>query len=291
METAAILAAITLLAAPVVSPAQTVVFSGTYKAAGMSKSLAFNGYEPSGSGTYPVFVYVTGTKLSPWSGDDQLIVQEMAEKGFVAAAVDYPTRMKYPTSCSQMMDTVGDVFDSADSGSAINAIDARPKADIAKGLVVMGFSQGANIASLAKNFDADVDAVFLIGNGYVQWGATCYDANSTVIGADRTRSVAGIADSAYVFSGGPGGNADENRMVQEVTTGVSCGPTATNCTFPDGSGWYLVQASETASGHEDHCFHYDSLCGGLPMDAEFLGGTHFWSLGPALDWLAGFTQP
>lgn len=266
-------------------------FSGSYRTATMTKSLAFNGYEPNDGGTHPVFVFVTGTKLSSWSGDDQLITQEMAQKGFVAVSVDYATRMKYPTSCSQMMDTVEGVFDSADAGSAINAIAARPTADVSKGLVVMGFSQGANIASIAKNFDADVAAVFLIGNGYVQWGATCYDDASTVITADRTRSVAGQSDAAYVFSGGPGGDVDQNRMVQEVTTGVSCGPTATNCTFPDGSGWYLVPASETADGREDHCFIYQSGCGGLPMDTEFLGGSHFWSLGPALDWLASFTQP
>jgi len=265
-------------------------FSDSYRTSSMNKSLSVNGFEPAGSGTYPVFIFVTGTKLSPWSGDDQLIVQEMAEKGFVAASVDYLTRTKYPTSCSQMMNTVEGIFNSSDSGSAANILASRSKADISKGLVVMGFSQGANIASLAKNYNTDVEAAFLIGNGYVQWGATCIDADSTAISTDRVRSIVGASDSAYVFSGGPGGDISQNRMIQEVTTGISCGAGATSCTSPGGSGWYLVTASETAYGREDHCFHYSSGCGGIPMDAEFVGGNHFWSLGPSLEWLSGFTQ-
>ena len=265
-------------------------FSGSYRTSLMTKSLSINGFEPASPGTYPIFIYVTGTKLSPWSGDDQLIVQEMAEKGFVAASVDYLTRTKYPTSCSQMLDTVEGIFNASDSGSAANILASKPKADISKGLVVMGFSQGANIASLAKNYNSDVDAAFLIGNGYVQWGATCYDASSTVISSDRLRSIVGASDSAYVFSGGPGGDISQNRMIQEITTGISCDAGATSCTASDGSGWYMVTASETTYGREDHCFHYSSGCGGIPMDSEFVGGDHFWSLGPSLEWLAGFTQ-
>lgn len=203
--------------------------------------MSINGYEPAAAGTYPVFVYVTGTKLSP--------------------------------------------------ASAISVVASRPKADVSKGLVVMGFSQGANIASLAKNYDAAVEAVFLIGNGYNNMGLTCYPDSATAITADRSRSVMGANDAAYV-SAGYGGSLDANRQVMETTSGVSCGPTAASCTAPDGSGWYLVQSFETAAGKEDHCFHYaSSFCGTVPFDANFLGGSFFWSLGPSLDWLASFTTP
>jgi len=74
--------------------------------------------------------------------------------------------------------------------------------------------------------------------------------------------------------------------------GASCGETALSCTSPDGSGWYLVQASETADGYDDHCFYSgEGFCGDYPMDAEFEYGTQWWSLGPCLDWLADFGSP
>lgn len=271
--------------------AAETTFATTYKTASMRKALPINGYEPAAAGTYPVFIYVTGTKLSPWSADDQLITQEMAQRGFVAASVDYSTRANYPGTCAGLNAAVREIFDVADAASAVRVVGSRPKADVSKGLVVMGFSQGANIASLAKNYDAAVQAAFLIGNGYNNMGISCYPDSATTITADRSRSVMGASDAAYTFAG-YGGSLDANRQVMETTSGVSCGPTAASCTAPDGSGWYLVQAFETAAGKEDHCFHYASaFCGTVPFDASFLGGNFFWSLGPSLDWLAGFTTP
>lgn len=271
---------------------QTTQFSTTYKAAGMNKALSINGYEPSAAGTYPVFIYVTGTKLSPWSADDQLVAQEMAGRGFVAVSVDYPTRMLYPGNCSILSTTVAQVFSAADPASAVNVVASRAKADLTKGLVVMGFSQGANIASLAKNFNASVAGAVLIGNGYTSWGASCYGDGYTAITGAQSRSLIGATDSAYVFNGGPGGNIDQNRIVMETTSGMSCGPAATSCTDAGGGGWYIVQAFETASNNDGHCFFYGSSpCGGMPLDAQFVNGSHYWSLEPSLDWLAAFATP
>lgn len=272
--------------------AQTTQFSTTYKASGMNKALSINGYEPSAAGTYPVFIYVTGTKLSPWSADDQLITQEMAQRGFVAVSVDYSTRMLYPGNCGILSTAVAQVFSASDPASAVNVVEARPKADITKGLVVMGFSQGANVASLAKNFNASVAGAVLIGNGYTSWGASCYGDGYTAITGSESRSLIGATDSAYVFNGGPGGSIGQNRIVMETTSGMSCGPAATSCTDAGGGGWYIVQASETASNKDGHCFFYgNSPCGGMPMDAQFTGGAHYWSLEPSLDWLAAFATP
>lgn len=271
---------------------QQTQFSMTYKTASMNKALSINGYEPSAAGTYPVFVYVTGTKLSPWSGDDQLITQEMAQRGFVAVSIDYTTRMLYPANCAGLTTAVTQVFSASDPLSAVNVVDSRAKADITKGLVVMGFSQGANVASLSKNFNASVAGAVLIGNGYTSWGASCYGDGYTALTGSQSRSLIGATDSAYVFNGGPGGNIDQNRIVMETTSGMSCGPSATSCTDAGGGGWYLVQAFETAAGKDGHCFHYgNSACGGMPMDSAFVSGSHYWSLEPSLDWLAAFATP
>lgn len=271
---------------------QETQFSMTYKAASMNKALQINGYEPSAAGTYPVFIYVTGTKLSPWSADDQLITQEMASRGFVAVAVDYTTRMLYPGNCAGLTTPVTQVFNPSDPASAVNVVAGRAKADVSKGLVVMGFSQGANVASLAKNANPSVAGAVLIGNGYTSWGASCYGDAYTALTGSQTRSLMGATDSAYVFNGGPGGDIDQNRIVMETTSGMSCGGAATSCTDAGGGGWYLVQAFETASGKDGHCFHYgNSPCGGMPMDTQFVSGNHYWSLGPSLDWLAAFATP
>ena len=271
---------------------QETQFSTTYKTASMTKALQINGYEPSAAGTYPVFIYLTGTKLSPWSADDQLITREMAQRGFVAVAVDYTTRMNYPFNCAGLTTPAVQVFDASDPFTAVSVVEARPKADLSKGLVVMGFSQGANVASLSKNVNPSVAAAYLIGNGYTSWGASCYGDAYTILAGSQTRSVMGAIDNAYVFNGGPGGSIEQNRLAMETTSGMSCGASATSCVDAGGGGWYLVQAFETASGKENHCFHYgNSPCGGTPMDAAFVSGTHYWSLEPSLDWLAAFATP
>lgn len=274
-----------------IAAAAETTFSATYQTGTMNKPLSINGYEPTAAGTYPVFIYVTGTKLSPWSADDQSITQQMAQRGFVAAAVDYSTRMNYPSTCAGLNTAVREIFDNMDPTSAISVVTSRPKANVSKGLVVMGFSQGANIGSLSKNYDAAVQAVFLIGNGYNNMGISCYPDSMTTITGDRMRQAMGANDNAYAF-GGYGGNIDANRQVLQTTSGVSCGATATSCIAANGSGWYLVQAFETTDGKDTHCFHYGNrLCGGFPFDANFSSGTAFWSLAPALDWLKTFTTP
>lgn len=263
-------------------------FSMTYQAGGMTTPLAVNGYEPEADGSYPVFVWITGTRLSSWSGDDQQITRSMAERGFVAVSVDYRTRPSYPTSCAELMGTVQDLFDGTDPNSAMSQINLRSKADITQGILVAGFSQGGNVAALAKNVNAGVEAAFVIGHGYTSWGESCYANTDTLLPPDRIRSIMGANDMAWPL----GGNVATNRVMLEMTSGYSCGASALTCLQPDGSGWYLVQASETADSVDAHCFYYGTgFCGTLPFDREFELGNHDWSLQPSLDWLAGFANP
>ncbi len=263
-------------------------FSTTYQTSTMMTSHSVNGYEPQDDDLYPVFIWITGTRLSPWSADDQEITRRMAERGFVAVSIDYSTRERYPRSCVQLQDTVKEIFDETDPSSAINQINARDKADITQGIVVSGFSQGGNIAALAKNYHPGVKAAFVIGHGFTSWGASCYSNDATVLPSNRIRSIMGATDTAWPAGGDPA----TNRAMLEITTGSTCGPSTLNCIQQAGNGWYLVQASETADHLDVHCFYYGtSLCGNLPLDAEFEAGDHHWSLNPSLDWLASFISP
>ncbi len=169
--------------------------------------------------------------MTPWSGDDEVITNLMADRGFVALSVDYSTRRRYPNNCADLNEAVAQVFDASDSSSAINQIAALAKADINKGIVVAGFSQGGNLASLANNYNSSVEAAFVIGHGYVGWGADCYKSQYITLGANSMRSVMGANDAAFTpyFT-------DDPRTMVEQTTGYSCGASAINCEQPDGSG-------------------------------------------------------
>ena len=269
---------------PAPPPNTEIEVSATYKTSDMDKALDICGYKPAtGGGPLPLFVYVTGTRMNPCNDDDAKITLEAAKKGFVAISVDYGTRRKYPFSCDTLKTSVRQIF-GAESGSAINSIaSAIGNVDLTS-IVVMGFSQGANIASLSKNNglgSPNVKAAFLIGNGYENWGSTCYNKGNVDLSSSEIRSAIGQYDSIFQNGGGP----DENRAQMETTTGVSC-DSALSCIDPGGGGWYLVQGSETASGRDGHCFHYLSGCGGT-FDSNFVATGNEWTLPNSLDWLAG----
>ena len=259
----------------------------TYQADGMALPRTLNGVMPAGDGQYPVFVYVTGTTMTPWSEDDQVITTQMARRGFVSVSVDWDTRPLYPFNCDTLTTSVGKLFDASDPDSAINRIGALPKADLARGIVVAGFSQGGNIASMARNFHPGVEAAYVIGHGYVFWGEACYAIEQTALPPSRIRSAFGAEDAVWP----QGGTRDRNRVMLERTTGASCGSSATQCVSPDGSGWWLVSRTATADGQANHCFHYGNRgCDRVPFDAEFESGDAWWALPASLDWLAGFAD-
>lgn len=61
------------------------------------------GQEPAAQGRYPVFMYFTGG-VGPfqalyWGNDGQIMVNEMANRGFVAISVEYDSR-SFPTCLS-----------------------------------------------------------------------------------------------------------------------------------------------------------------------------------------------
>jgi hypothetical protein len=206
----------------------------------------------------------------------------MAERGFVAVSVEY-NNGSYPGNCNTMLARAEDIFGITDPGSAISVICDLPSADCDLGIVVSGFSQGANLASLAKNYDDRVEAALLIGNGYTGAVQSCLQDSATVITSDRIRSIVGANDTAF---GASGPLAVRNQQV--VTTGKSCGAGAYDCIGVDGSGWYMVQSFETAAGHDDHCFMFGGNSCYPPIDNTFANGTDVWCLDPSLDWLASF---
>jgi hypothetical protein len=122
------------------------------------------GYEPAEAGKYPLFIYVTGTTMNFKGPEAMAITNEMAKRGFVAATVDY-ANSTYPTTCSRMHTRASCIFNPNSANSAVTKLCARAKADCSRGIVVAGFSQGANITALSRNYDSRVKGAYLLGHG------------------------------------------------------------------------------------------------------------------------------
>ena len=251
---------------------------------------AIVGHEPSDAGKFPVFIYLTGTKM-PFNGPEaKLFTQQAAARGFVAAAVDYDSS-SYPT-CSLMTKKASCIFNAGSANSAVSKLCARAKADCTKGVVVSGFSQGANLAALSKNYDARARAAYLIGHGDKASGiidvSSCADNARTTLLPSQMRSINGENDEFF------GGNASGVRTQLQKVVGVSCAG-AWSCLKADGSGWLMVRPTEVADRTANHCYFYQNgnraCTSHNGFDATFQNGTAPWSLGPNLDWLASRTGP
>jgi len=243
------------------------------------------GHEPKAAGSYPVFIYLTGTLMKFNGPEAQRITQEMAKRGFVAAEVEYDNSA-YPY-CRSMSAKAKCIFDGKSKASAVSQVCAREKADCARGIVVSGFSQGANLAALSRNENENVRAAYLMGHGDKALNqfdvSRCADDATTVLAPSQLRSVNGEADLFFGTA-----LAGVRKQLQKVV-GVQC-PEATHCEQTDGSGWFIVESKELEDGAADHCYFlnkantYCSTYDGL--DPTWEKGAEPWSLRPNLDWLA-----
>ena len=277
----------------------TTAFTATYTGQGSGSSSCnstFNisGQEPSTTGTFPVFLYMIGTTETFTNASATAAVASMASRGFVAATIAYNSGSF--SNCTTISGKAKCIFNGASSTSALATLCARAKADCSKGVVVGGFSQGAVIATLAKNFDSRVQAAWGMGDGvrYSFFNLTsCMGNGNRTLTSDRLRAVDGEKDqfigAANAFS--TTGDAAHVRTQFQTLTGLSCGTTGTNCLQSNGSGWYIVQNAQVADGSADHCYMRASGdCGGSQnsLDAGWQTGTATWELNANLDWLNTF---
>lgn len=264
----------------------------SWKPRGSGKPLSIDGYAPVSGGPFPVYVWLPGTYLSHWSDDVKIYAMDMARRGFVAVSVDYANE-SYPRECQEFNNKAADVF-GPKKRTAISALcTLRDDADCTgRGIAVSGFSQGANIANLARNYNPQVRAAYLVGN-VEPVVSDCWDSGDTLIDGTRVRSVMGELDEIA------GGSYDKVRASLVSTTGInSCGTGAYDCIIePGGHGWYIVQPAETASGGASHCFQHcgdNCFCtssgSGVfdanyysdePVDPEFV-----WGMRKSHEWLS-----
>ena len=272
-------------AALVASQSFTMSYGG---GGGCSSTYQIKGYEPVTAGHYPVFVFLTGTTM-PFDGSvDENLIQYMGGQGFVAATVQYANGT-YPSSCSTAQSRASCIYNTSSSTSAISKICSRANADCAnKGIYVSGFSQGANLSSMAANYGANMRAAYLIGNGDVAGGfynlSGCLDKSHLTFSSSQLREVDGQSDQFF-----GGSQSGVQKQLQNVT-GVSCAAGSYDCLQADGSGWRIVANSEVSDGTADHCYYYSGAnytCSSFSaIDTRWNTGSVDWEKIQDLTWLA-----
>lgn len=246
-------------------------------------------FEPEAKGRHPLFVYLTGTRMRHDGPEARKLGEEMARRGFVAVSIAYENRAY--AYCSSMRAKAQCLFGKSGSLSALSKLCQRENVDCERGVVVAGFSQGANLSALARNYEPRVVGALLLGHGHraarFMDTTPCQAAASTVLEPGQTRSITGEADGFF------GDTLEGVRKQLEVVSGRSC-PGAVDCLQPDGSGWYIVRNTQVRDGGADHCFffdHADGYCAKFKgLDANWSEGKEPWSLAPSLDWLASKTK-
>jgi hypothetical protein len=270
----------------------TSSFTASYQGQGSggattcNTSYTITGQEPAAAGTYPVFLYMVGTTETSTNASATAAVQGMADLGYVAATIQYDSGEF--GSCTQIGGKAQCIFDPNTSSSAVETLCGRAKADCTKGIVVGGFSQGAIIATLAKNTDSRVQAAWGMGDGvsYASFSvSSCMANGNRTLASDHLRAVNGVMDQ---FTGST--EAAQQTNMQSLT-GFTCAAGSTSCLQSNGSGWIIVQTNQTVSGVADHCYMRDGGCSASEnsLDSGWESGSMNWELEANLQWLTQFT--
>jgi hypothetical protein len=247
------------------------------------------GHEPAVAGRHPLFLYLTGTRMAYDGPEARKITEEMARRGFVALSVQYENRAY--AYCNSMRAKAQCVFGKGGSESALAKLCARANVDCGRGIVVAGFSQGANLSAMARDYDSRVLAALLLGHGNraarAMDSTQCQAASATAFDLAQTRAIDGEHDGFF------GDTADGVRKQLEIVSGRSC-PGAMDCLQPDGSGWYIVRDAQLRDGSADHCYFLDAADGYCAkfkgLDENWAEGNEPWALKPNLEWLAGHVK-
>jgi hypothetical protein len=247
------------------------------------------GHAPSAPGRYPLFVYLTGTTMRVDGPEAMALTRAMAERGFVALSVGYENGAY--AYCTGMQQKARCLFGPPESASALSALCARPDVDCDRGIVVSGFSQGANLGSLAKDLEPRVRGAYLLGHGHRAANfmdvSACMEHDKTALAPSELRSVNGEHDGYF-------GEVPARVQAQlERVTGAHC--SEATCLDAQGAGYVMVRDGELADRTADHCYFFhsaDGRCAKLEgLDPVWEKGSAPWSMGPSLDWLAARVTP
>jgi hypothetical protein len=274
-----VIAVVCMACASIMAQSSIVSFSDTYKGTlldgpSCSVNQPILGYQPSTPGSYPLFVYEVGTISAYNGGDADASLRAAAARGFVAISAKYNNG--FNRDCTTLNNKAMCLYNSS-AQSALSKGCAR--ADCSKGIIMGGFSQGSQLALIAKNYDSRVKAVWTQGVGMSSNVPldSCLSANTRVLPADRVRMINGEHD-IYV----------PDSSAAEAITGMICAPGVKECMRADGSGWYRVQNSDIGGDYADHTFFAKGFLTGQFEPGYLPPYQSPWSIERNLDWLQSY---
>ncbi len=238
-----------------------------------------------GPGPYPVFVWTPGTFEVFADPLSLLFVSQMAQRGFLAASVQYSNTQLMAQTCNAYTQGAKGIFDATRSTSAVSTVCALSSAQCGRGVVTAGISQGGMLAVLARNYAPNVKAAYALSAGDINQLApgidlaACMGKQTTTIPANRLTIVNGQSDPSF-----------GSQASIQGASGIACPSGSSQCWSPDGSGagWYRVQNSQMTDGTADHCYIDVGGCNDK-FDPHWMPpAASNWSLGPNLDWLSTF---
>jgi hypothetical protein len=230
---------------------------------------------PDAPGTYPVFIYFGGTSEAGFTNSTRSILNEAATQGFLAAAVSYENVTLPPDFCGPPpgfssglgFNKVRCAFSSSPT-SAVSTICAHPKAGgCTQGIVTSGFSQGAAIATMARNFNTRVRGTWATGFSNINFAGAaqpCFNQGVRLLANTRLRVTNGVNQFGTNLQPTPlasynqvtGRNCSTARNGFSFPPFIIAPPVVDNClNGPNGSGWKVALTSELSAGNTaQHCF-------------------------------------
>lgn len=212
------------------------------------------GARPVAAGNYPVLLYVHGT-YADWGNNKEgrEFVKRAASLGYVAMALTYSSGSSLNDAGLQRHAYC--MFDQNHGKDGLTAACAVSGANCSNGVVLTGFSQGAAIAAIAKNYNESVKAVWGIG-------LSAYIYPSHTVPTNALPSPYGtrvLPSDKLVINMGQASNLFKKDLIAEdlpslkQLTGVDCAGDY-RCLQSNGSGYYVVANTEVADGTADHAY-------------------------------------
>jgi hypothetical protein len=233
----------------------------------------------SGSPVCPLYVWIDATGKNFFREvADKVFLREMVRRGFVSCAVQYDdSSLGYFKGCPSFERRSRDIFDLNRAGSLTNQV-CGVYANCSKGIATHGFSQGAHIVALARNYAA-VTAALLFGNGnfftflILKKDVSCMNDGQQALPKERRRSIVGVFDDRFGSKGGV-------LAQQKATSGYDCGSNFDCLGTDNGAGYHIAPGG-------DHSFFFAVNDGANSQFTNaFLNDDDIWGLTSNFDWLA-----
>lgn len=269
---------------------------------------------PNIRGVFPIGILLGGTSNNDGSLHQSVLATRLAQRGVIAAEVAYNNSTARGCGCDgkgfpgqqgcgspfiTYYHKAQAIFDVGNRNSAIRRVvraasTRKAQASLARGVVVIGHSQGTVVGRQANNWLASyVRGAYFTGSGNrPRGGPACgrqdwycnESAYPGVIPGDSIRFMTGERD--VFFSEAQDGascgtlSAESTRTQQEKISG--CLSTTDTCELSGGGGWRVIRNSLVEDGIADHSyFDNDSTWRELRSGLA----TMPWTLADNLDWL------